>query len=96
MIRSISKTDGVASLSPEAAQHRRKGPGFAQVSDSRLQPFHILFPLPRSPHPRAAGEIRWGQEASIQPSAPSEGQLLCAAAGGSGGCGGFDLFQAPK
>ena len=81
---------------PVSAPRQPSTGGKAQVSDSRLQPYHILFPLPRSPHPRAAGEISWGQEASFHPSAPSAGQLLCAAAGGSGGCGGFDLFQAPQ
>ena len=71
MIRSVSKTDGIASLSPGAAQHRRrKGPRFAQVSDSRLQPFHILFPLPRSPHPRASERSVGGRKRASTPQRP--------------------------
>lgn len=67
----------------------------AQVSDLPKVFSHPL-PLSLRPTPLEAREISGGQEARFQHCAPSEGQLFYAAVGGSGGCCGFDLIQAPK
>lgn len=97
VISSTQKPGTEASLSSKAAQHRRRKRTRCQprfLTGPKFFPIPFLFPC--GPHPRSPERSVGGRKRGSSAVRSSEGQLFYAAVGGSGGCGGFDLIQAPK